>query len=242
MGVIVLMSSGIFKFMLSSGAVRYLGAFLWGISSVILSPCGISIIPLVVGYVANTDTPSHFRAFTISCAFCLGIVINLMLVGFVMSGIGTIFGGYERLLTLITAGVFVIMGLHLVGVLRVKFFALGSGAKGTESQNMKGAVVLGIVSGLAIGPCSIAYVSPVLSLAMSEASGGFMSSAGLVLSYALGYSAVLVCAGTFAQIFSYYLHSGDNGIIGLAVKAVNILCGVVLVFGGVYLAFEVIRL
>jgi cytochrome c-type biogenesis protein len=161
------MLSNVFEAMYASGGLQFFGAFLWGIASVLLSPCGISIIPLVVGYIANTDTPSRKRAFVISCAFCLGIVVNLLLVAFVMSGVNMLLGGYERFLTLITAVVFIVMGLHLTGVIHVRFAALGSGGTGRESQDVKGAVVLGIVSGLALGPCSIAYVSPVLSLVMS---------------------------------------------------------------------------
>ena len=165
--------------------------------------------------------------------------MNLLLIGFITSSIGLLLGGYERFLTLITAGVFVIMGLHMLGVIRVKFFALGSGGKGTESQSLKGAVVLGIASGLAVGPCSIAYVGPVLSLAMSEAAGGVLGAVMLVVCYALGHSAVLVCAGTFSQIFAEFLDSDKDSLTYWAVKAVNVICGLALVCGGIYLVTEV---
>ena len=233
------MVSGIFRFMYSSGALKFLGAFLWGMASVILSPCGISLVPLVVGYVANTDSPSHWRAFKISCAFCLGIIINISLVAFITSGMGAVLGGYERFLTLITAAVFVVMGLQIMGVLWLRLFAFGSRIKGTESQDMKGAVILGILSGLAVGPGNIGHVRPILSLAMSEDAGGIAGSVMLVVCYALGYCAVLVGAGTFAQVFSEFLHSGEDSVLTWMVKAVNILCGIVLVIGGIYLVSEV---
>lgn len=232
------MIDNIFSVMFSSGAVRYWGVFLWGIASVLLSPCGISTVPLVVGYVANSDSPSHWSAFKISCAFCLGIVINLVLISFIMSGLGLMFGGYERYLTLITALVFIVMGLHMMGIIRIKFFTLGSGGKGTESQSLKGAVVLGIVSGLALGPCNVAYVTPVLSLAMTEAVKSLTSAVMLVVCYALGHSAVLVCAGTFSQIFAAFMDSGKGSMTYYAVKAVNILCGIALLCGGAYLVSE----
>ncbi|MBQ6001252.1 MAG: cytochrome C biogenesis protein, partial [Synergistaceae bacterium] len=97
---------------------------------------------------------------------------------------------------------FIIMGLHIMGLIHIKFLGMSSRVKGTESQTMKGAIILGIVSGLAVGPCNIGYVSPVLSLAMSEASNGLAGSVALVMCYALGYCAVLIFAGTFALIFS----------------------------------------
>ncbi len=216
----------IFDVMFSSGALQYFGAFLWGIASVLLSPCGISIIPLVISYITNTEEPSRLQAFKISCAFCLGIILNLVLVALIISGLGQFLP--SNFLTLITAIIFIVMGLHLTGIIHVKFFALGSGGKGTEPQNVKGAIILGIVSGLAVGPCSIAYVSPVLSLAMSE---GFM----IVLFYALGYSFVLILAGTFAQVFTRFLQSerGDK-----VLRAVNILCGLGLIAGGCYFIYE----
>lgn len=233
------MLSNIFDFMFSSGAVQFLGAFLWGIASVLLSPCGIGIIPLVISYIENTENPTRSRAFKISCAFCLGIIFNLLLVAFVTSGIGILLGGYEKLLTLFVAIVFIVMGLHLTGLIHVKIFALSSGAKGTESQSLKGAVILGIVSGLAVGPCSIAYVSPVLSLAMSLASEGFFVPVMLILAYALGYSLVIILAGTFAQVFAVYLQSerGDK-----VLKCVNILCGLGLIAAGLYFIYEMLYL
>ncbi|MBQ4470035.1 MAG: cytochrome C biogenesis protein [Synergistaceae bacterium] len=231
------MLSKIFDFMFSSGATQFFGAFLWGIASVLLSPCGIGIIPLVVSYIENTDNPTRSRAFKISCAFCLGIIFNLMLVALITSGLGMLLGGYERFLTLFVSVVFIVMGLHLTGIIHVKLFSFSSGAKGTESQSLKGAIILGIVSGLAVGPCSIAYVSPILSLAMSLASesGSFIVPVMLILAYALGYSLVIILAGTFAQIFAGYLQSerGDK-----VLKCVNVLCGLGLIAAGLYFLYE----
>ena len=220
----------IFEIMFSSGLWQFAGAFAWGVASVLLSPCGISLVPLVVSYIENTDTPTRARAFLVSCAFSLGIIFNLSLVALITSGLGLLLGGFEKFLTLFTALVFILMGLHLTGIIHVKFFDFSSGAKGTESQNLKGAVMLGIVSGLAVGPCSIAYVSPVLSLAMSEAS--FM----LVIFYALGYSSVLIAAGTFAQLFTKFLQSGRGNKI---LRVINILCGLALISGGIYFLYEI---
>ena len=212
--------------MFSSGSLlQYAGAFFWGIASVILSPCGISMLPLVISYVENTDNPTRLRAFKVSCAFCLGIIFNLLLIAFIMSSIGTLLGGYERLLTILVAVVFIVMGLHLTGIIHVKIFGLDSRIKGTESQTLRGAIILGILSGLAVGPCNIAYVSPILSLAMSNA------SIMIVLAYALGYCSVLIAAGTFAQLFTTYLQSERGDKI---LKLVNIICGLGLIAGGIY--------
>ncbi len=56
-----------------------------------------------------------------------------------------------------------------------------------------------------------------------------------VLAYALGYSAVLIASGTFAQIFSKFLQSEKGDKI---LKAVNILCGIALIAGGIYFIYD----
>ena len=225
----------VFETMYSSGAWQWVGAFLWGMASVLLSPCGIAIVPMVVGYIENTDSPTRWEAFKVSCTFCVGIVLNLLLVAFITSGIGMLFGGYERFLTVFVAAVFILMGLHLIGFIHVRFFSLGRGGKGTERHDLRGAVALGAVSGLAIGPCSIAYISPILSLAVSQASRSFMTAFGLVAAYALGYSAVLVLAGTFAQLASAWLQSERGEKV---LRALNIICGAALIAAGIYLLHE----
>ena len=151
------MLDAIFSAMSSSGPLQWAGAFLWGVASVILSPCGIAAVPLVVGYIENTDNPTRREAFKISCAFCSGIVLNLMLVGFVTSSFGLLLGGNEQFLTLFVAAVFILMGIHLTGFVHFRFFSFGGGGS-TERRGLWGALVLGVVSGLAIGPCSIAYI------------------------------------------------------------------------------------
>ncbi|MDO4787326.1 MAG: cytochrome c biogenesis protein CcdA [Fretibacterium sp.] len=230
------MLDAIFSAMYSSGPLQWAGAFLWGVASVILSPCGIAAIPLVVGYIENTDNPSRWEAFKISCAFCSGIVLNLMLVGFVTSSFGLLLGGNERFLTLFVAVVFILMGLHLTGLVHFKFFSFGGGGS-TERRGLWGALILGVVSGLAIGPCSIAYITPVLSLAAAQASRGLAFSFGPIAAYALGYSAVLVAAGTFAQLASGWLQS-DRGQTTL--RVLNFVCGVVLIGVGIYLGHSVL--
>ncbi len=230
----------IFDLIFEAGIIQYIGAFLWGVCSVILSPCGIAMIPLVTGYIANSDEPKLFEAFKISCAFCLGIIINLILVAIIISGLGYILGGYGKFLTLLTACVFILTGLKLTGILRINFFNFGSAASGNESRNLRGAVILGILSGLAVGSCSIAYVSPILSIAFTNASeGNFLGALYLVLAYAVGYSAVIIIAGMFTNLSSRFLQAGENS---RALKIFNIICGIFLIICGFYLVHEIFLL
>ena len=228
-----------FSVLYSSGPLQLAGAFLWGICSVILSPCGIAAIPLVVGYIENADDPGRWAAFKISCAFCTGIVFNLLLVGLVTSGFARLLGGHEVWLTVFVGAVFIVMGAHMTGLIRLKWFSFQGSRARKERQGLKGALVLGIVSGLALGPCSIAYVSPVLSLSVAKATHDPLFAVLLIAAYALGYSAVLILSGTFAQLASGWLHS-ERG--HTALRVLNVVCGVALIAAGGYLIHSVFYL
>jgi cytochrome c-type biogenesis protein len=59
------------------------GAFLWGIFSILLSPCHLSSIPLVVGMLAQESGYKTRRAFTLSLLFALGIMVSIAVIGLI---------------------------------------------------------------------------------------------------------------------------------------------------------------
>ena len=224
-----------FSYLHSGSYAAILGAFIWGIFSVILSPCGIAIVPLVVGYIGNSEESDVWTAFKISLAFCSGVVINLILIGAIVISVGAAFGGYETYITIFVGLVFIIIGLHLMKVLHIPWFLGGSIGK-TKYGGLKGALVLGVLSGLALSPCSFAYATPILSLSVKIAGRNdiFLSSA-LIVSYAIGHSVTLICAGTGAKWLSL-LMNWQHG--GKALRVLNYICGILLIAGGIYLIKE----
>jgi len=58
-------------------------AFVWGILSVVLSPCHIACIPLIVGFIDGQGNISTGRAFVLSLLFGLGILITIGLIGLI---------------------------------------------------------------------------------------------------------------------------------------------------------------
>ena len=52
--------------------VALAGSFLWGVLSILLSPCHLTSIPLIVGYISQGEHKSIKRAFLTSLAFASG--------------------------------------------------------------------------------------------------------------------------------------------------------------------------
>lgn len=76
----------------STFLVALLGAFLWGILSILLSPCHLASIPLIVGYISHQGVKSFRKAFWTSFAFSFGILITIALIGLVTALLGRMMG------------------------------------------------------------------------------------------------------------------------------------------------------
>ena len=56
-------------------------AVIWGILSILLSPCHLASIPLIVGFIDGQGRISLRRAFLISTLFAVGILITIAALG-----------------------------------------------------------------------------------------------------------------------------------------------------------------
>src|SRR3972149_9015033 len=71
-------------------------AFIWGILSILLSPCHLASIPLIVGFIDQQGRISTRRAFTISLLFAVGILITIAAIGAITAAAGRMMGDVGR--------------------------------------------------------------------------------------------------------------------------------------------------
>ena len=57
--------------------VAFAASFVWGVLSILLSPCHLASIPLIVGFIDEQGRISTRRAFCISTLFAVGILITI---------------------------------------------------------------------------------------------------------------------------------------------------------------------
>ena len=205
-------------------------SFAWGILSILLSPCHLASIPLIVGFVGSQgDKITTKKAFFISFLFSLGILITIAVIGVITGLAGKMLGNTGIWGTVFVAAVFVVIGLYLFDAIPLNFLNNISQPK-FEKRGYWAAFILGLVFGVALGPCTFAYMAPMLALAFNEASKNMIYSVMLVTAYAAGHCGVIVLAGTFTEVVEKYLHWSDKS------KAVTILkkiCGVLVLIAAV---------
>jgi len=212
-----------------------LGAsFVWGIMSILLSPCHLASIPLIIGFVNEQGQISTKRAFTISLLFSIGILITIGLVGVLTASLGRMLGDVGTLGNYIVAVIFFLVGLYLLDVIPMPF-AGSAGQPGFNKKGLLAALVLGLVFGIALGPCTFAYMMPVLTVAFRAASAQFVFAALLVLLYGIGHCSIIVLAGTFTEVVQKYLNWNEKSKGAVIVKKI---CGVLVILGGFYLIWS----
>lgn len=214
-----------------TGPWAYLAVYAWGVMGMLLSPCSMATIPLVVGCVGNSECPSFFSSLRLSAAFSLGVFVNLAFLGGLITSAGVFLGGIDRFTNYIVAAAFVLFGLHLLGLLTIPWFR-GSSAHASGYTGIRGALLLGCLSGLALGPCSFAYSAPVLLLAVKTASSDFVRALFLVASYGAGHSTVIIAAGSAADRLSRLLSRRGRG---RGAALLNKASGILLLAAAAYL-------
>jgi cytochrome c-type biogenesis protein len=213
-------------------AIAFGAAFVWGILSIVLSPCHLASIPLIVGFIDEQGRISTRRAFTISALFAVGILITIGAIGAITAAAGRMMGDVGKYGNYFVAAIFFVVGLHLLDVIPMPWS--GPGQVGLKRKGMLAAFILGLVFGVALGPCTFAYMAPMLGVTFKLASTSLAYGILLLAVYGAGHCSVIVFAGTFTEVVQRYLNWNEKSKGAAILKKV---CGVLVLLGGVYLIY-----
>ncbi len=207
-------------------------AIVWGVLSIILSPCHLASIPLIVGFISEQGRVTARRAFWTSTLFAVGILLTIAAIGAVTAAAGRMLGDVGRYGNHFVALIFFLVGLHLVGVIPLSFS--GAGQVCMKRKGLLAAFILGLVFGIALGPCTFAYMAPMLAVTFKLAATNFAYGALLLLAYGVGHCSVIVTAGTSTEIVQRFLNWNEQS---KGVVVVKIICGSLVILGGVWLIY-----
>jgi len=211
-----------------------LGAsFVWGILSILLSPCHLASIPLIIGFIDGQGRMSSGRAFSISLLFACGILITIATIGLVTAAAGRMLGDIGPYGNYLVAGVFFLVGLYLMDVIPAPWS--GPGQIGMKRKGLWMALVLGLIFGVAVGPCTFAYMAPIIGVTFQIAATNISYGVLLLLMYGLGHCSVIVAAGTSAELVQRYMNWNENSRGAVILKRI---CGALVFLGGGYLIYN----
>ena len=212
--------------------VAIAASFLWGVLSILLSPCHMASIPLIVGFINEQGRISTKRAFATSTLFAVGILITIAAIGAITAAAGRMMGNVGQYGNYFVAVIFFLVGLHLLGIIPMPWS--GPGQIGMKRKGLLAAFIIGLVFGIALGPCTFAYMAPMLAVTFRLASTKLAYGVLLLLIYGLGHCSVIVLAGTSTEIVQRYMNWNEKSKGAIIVKKT---CGVLVLLGGLYLIY-----
>lgn len=209
------------------------GSFLWGVLSILLSPCHLTSIPLVVGYISQQRSQSAWEAFKISLTFSLGILATIAAIGGITASMGRMMGDIGKWGNYLVAAVFIVVGLYLLEVIQLDF--PGIGLMRSSKKGLWGALALGLIFGIALGPCTFAFMAPVLAVTLFAPESSFLKNFMLLALYGVGHCLLIVLAGTFSSVLQRYLKWNERS---RGVTIMKKICGLLVIAGAIYLVLN----
>lgn len=167
-------------------------AFLGGLISSI-SPCSLSMLPLIIGYIGGYSNEKPLKTLLQMIVFVIGTGIVFAAIGAICAITGKIFIG-NPYFALIVASIIMIMGLKILGVIE---FDLPVMIKEIPQNKMHNdflyPLILGAVFALIGTPCS----TPILASIMAFASISAKISNAIIMLFlfSIGQGLILIIAG-----------------------------------------------
>jgi cytochrome c-type biogenesis protein len=199
-------------------------AFLGGLLAS-LSPCILALLPVNLSYIGTLTIESRWDAFVKAGLFVLGTVSVLSLFGLFSSFASAVLVDYRGYINIVIGAIILLMGLSFAGLFHLPL------PQTQISLPVAGPYGVGLTFALISSPCA----SPVLFavLAAAAATGSQLLSTLTMVSYALGYTAVIFFASLFAGLVkqSRVLLTKSEWVIRLGSAALILAGGYYLVTG-----------
>jgi len=194
------------------------------------TPCSLSTVPLVIGYVGGIGSDNTKRAFRLSLIFALGMALTFTLLGAVASLAGKLVQGSGTWWYLALGVLMLLMALQTWEVIQVvpSSFATDMNTK----KGFAGAFLSGILGGLFASPCATPVLVVLLAIVANQ--GNLLWGILLLLLYSLGHTVLVVVAGTSMGFVKKVTSSGKYGSLS---KGLRIFTGAVILLLALYMFY-----
>jgi len=174
-------------------ALAAVGCFIWGVISVLFSPCHLASIPLIVGYVGGQERMVQPRQAGIySVLFTTGLFITIALIGILCALLGRMLGDVGIYWQVLIGLVLIWVALGMLGV--EKCSMSGSLLYRLNLKGKLGAFALGLAYGVLSGSCTFGFIAPILAIitVQEKIATGII----LIVLFAVGHCLPIVIAGS----------------------------------------------
>jgi cytochrome c-type biogenesis protein len=170
-----------------------LGCFLWGMVSVLLSPCHLASIPLIVAYVGGQEAALKPRqAAHYAFAFSVGLFITIALIGIICALLGRMLGDVGNYWQILVGIILIWVALGMMGVEACS--VSGSLLYRLNLRGLWGSFALGLAYGVLSGSCTFGFIAPILAVITIQQQ--VMTGILFITLFAFGHCLPIVIAGS----------------------------------------------
>ena len=185
------------NWIVAESAIAGIGSFLWGMVSVLFSPCHLASIPLIIAYVGGQQQILGSRqAAYYSVAFTSGLFVTIALIGILCAILGRMLGDIGNYWQILVGLVLIWVALGMFGVESCSMS--GSLLYRLNLKGIFGALVLGLAYGVLSGSCTFGFIAPILAIITVQQK--IASGVILILLFAIGHCLPIVVAGSSAAM------------------------------------------
>lgn len=194
------------------------------------TPCALSGIPLVVGYVGGTGQSDPKKAFRLSVTFAAGAAVTFTVLGVIASVFGRLMSGSASWWYILLGVLMILMALQTWGIFEIipSSYLISKNTR----KGYAGAFIAGILGGIFSSPCSTPVLIALLAIVAGK--GSILWGILLLLLYSIGHGILAVIAGTSIGFVQKLSASEKYGKASFALK---IIMGALILLIGFYMFY-----
>ncbi len=194
------------------------------------TPCSLSTMPLIIGYVGGSGESDTKKAFKLSLIFAIGMTMTFTALGLISALIGKMALRTGKWWFIFLGILMILMALQtyeVITIIKPTYLQTKNKRKGYI-----GALLTGILAGFFSSPCATPVLVAILALVSN--SSNVWWGAFLLLLYAIGNSVLVIVVGTFMGTASKITKSKQYGKVSTIIKY---FLGTVILILGLYLLY-----
>lgn len=157
-----------------------------------ITPCSLSSVPLIIGYVGGIGEKNTKKAFAYSVVFSLGTAVTFVTLGIIATSAGKLMGTSSPVWYMILGILMVLMALQTWEI--YNFIPSINLLSKSKKRGFAGAFIAGILGGIFSSPCSTPVLIALLAIIAREEN--LLWGILLMLLYSIGHSALVIVSGT----------------------------------------------
>mgnify|MGYP001007730447 FL=1 len=197
------------------------------------TPCALTSVPLVIGYVGGRGEQDTKKAFRLSVVFSIGMAVTFTILGTVASLLGRLMQGTGSWWYILLGALMLLMALQTWEIFN--FIPSSYAINKNTKRGFMGAFFAGVLGGFFSSPCATPVLVVLLAIVAKE--GSLLWGILLLTLYSLGHSFLVLIAGASVGFVRRLSSSEKYGRVSEILRILMGLMMALIAFYMFYLGF-----